>query len=215
VLPLGGSRYIVQPFPNAAWVANAPSSSNSDGEQPIMINNVVRWTSLVLVGVFAGFLVAVLVLEYSLRSFDASVYVQVRQVELVGLDVLATATLLPALAATAYLVAVERRPGVIWRLTPAALVLLALIFGTSLLINVPINAEQVSWNPGAPPTDWATVRDRWQLAHLARTVAGLLAFGCLSAAALRQTGGRAASSMRSRPGRRPASSLPPLRHTTN
>jgi uncharacterized membrane protein len=180
-----------------------------------MINNVVRWAGLVLSGVFAGFLVAVLVLEYSLRSFEASVYVQVRQVELVGLDVLATATLLPALATTAYLVAVDRRPGAVRLLTPAALVLLALIFGMSLLINVPINAEQLTWNPAAPPTDWASVRDRWQLAHLARTVAGLLALGCLSAAALRHAGGRAASSRRSGPAPRPAISLPPLRQMTN
>lgn len=29
-------------------------------------------------------------------------------------------------------------------------------------------------------TDWADVRDRWQVAHLARTVAAMAAFGLLT-----------------------------------
>ncbi|WP_052763170.1 hypothetical protein [Jiangella alkaliphila] len=67
--------------------------------------------SLLFAGLFAGFLLAVLVLETSLRAFDASVYTQVRQVELDRLDALASATLLPALAATVVLVVAERGRG--------------------------------------------------------------------------------------------------------
>jgi hypothetical protein len=36
-----------------------------------------------------------------------------------------------------------------------------------------------------PPADWAGVRDRWQVAHLIRTCAALLAFGVLIGSAVR------------------------------
>jgi hypothetical protein len=37
----------------------------------------------------------------------------------------------------------------------------------------------------APPQDWADVRDRWQIAHLARTIAAVCAFIVLAAAVSR------------------------------
>jgi uncharacterized membrane protein len=158
------------------------------GRRPvIMVHGAVgaaRFASMLFGGLFAGFLVAVLVLELSLRSVDASVYTQVRHVELAGLDVLATATLLPALLATAFLVIADRTRGRIFWLTLTALILLVLAFTVSLLINVPINTEQLTWTVQAPPADWASTRDRWQISHALRTGAAVLAVGCMSAAAL-------------------------------
>jgi hypothetical protein len=146
---------------------------------------VVRFVGLVLSGLFAGFLVGVLVLEASLRSYDADVYTQVRLVELDHLDTLASVTLLPAVLTTALLVwAGFRRRGTAWGLTVVALVLLLVAVVVSLTVNLPINADQADWHVAAPPADWADVRDRWQIAHLARTVAAVVAFGLLSAAAL-------------------------------
>jgi hypothetical protein len=122
-------------------------------------------------------------LKRGLRSFDAAVYTQVRQVELVGLDVLATVLLPPAIVATAILLvtAVRRRDGSRW-LILAALVLPAAVFATSQLVSIPINADQVHWTVQATPLDWASVRDRWQIAHLGRIVAAVVAFGLLAAA---------------------------------
>jgi uncharacterized membrane protein len=150
-----------------------------------VVVNIARFVSLLFGGLFAGFLVAVLVIELSLRSFDASVYTQVRLVELARLDDLAAATLIPALVATAFLVifAARRRGRALW-LTLTAVMLLVAAFATSLLVNVPINTEQLTWNVQAPPADWASVRDRWQIAHAVRTSAAVLAFGCVSAAAM-------------------------------
>lgn len=128
---------------------------------------------------FAGFLTAVLVLELSLRKFDGIVYTQVRQVELDSLDKLAIATLLPALIATALLVYRTYRTNTRW-LTLAALALLLFIFGLTLVVNLPINSDQLGWNTQSPPTDWTTVRDRWQAAHATRTVAAVLAFSALA-----------------------------------
>jgi uncharacterized membrane protein len=151
--------------------------------------SIVRLAGLLLGGIFAGFLVTVLVLESTLRGFDAAVYTQVRQVELVRLDDVASATLIPTLTATALLVAFAARTrGPAFWPTLTALVLLVTVFVTSLVFNIPINQDQVTWNVQAPPPDWASVRDRWQVAHAVRTAAALLAFGCLSRAAMLTAG---------------------------
>jgi uncharacterized membrane protein len=154
-------------------------------------DNIARFASLLFGGLFAGFLVAVLVIELSLRGFGASVYAQVRLVELARLDDLAAATLIPAMVATAFLVVLAGKRGRAPWLTLTALVLLTAAFAISLLVNVPINAEQVAWDAQAPPADWESVRDRWQTAHAARTAAAVLAFGCVSAAAVGRSPGTA------------------------
>ncbi|MFJ1969184.1 anthrone oxygenase family protein [Streptomyces sp. NPDC087903] len=148
------------------------------------IVTIVRLVNLLFGGVFAGLLVTVLVIESTLRSSGATVYTQVRLVELVHLDDLATATLVPTLISTAALVVfVAKRRGRVFWLTLTSLLLLVVVFGTSLIVNVPINSAQLTWNVHAPPADWADVRDRWQIAHAVRTMAALLAFGGLSVAA--------------------------------
>jgi uncharacterized membrane protein len=149
---------------------------------------ITRGASLLFTGLFAGFLLAVLILELSLRKFDASVYAQVRLVELDSLDKLAVATLLPAMiATTAGIVPAVRARTRIPRLPLAALILLILVFAVTLAVNLPINADQLSWNVQAPPADWASRRDQWQLAHALRTAAALAAFGCLTWNALLAT----------------------------
>ncbi|MCW2663815.1 MAG: hypothetical protein JWP83_4967, partial [Mycobacterium sp.] len=54
----------------------------------------------------------------------------------------------------------------------------------SALVNLPINTAQQSWSVLAPPSDWASVRDRWQIAHLARTITAVSAFTVLVVAAI-------------------------------
>ena len=148
------------------------------------IAEVARAVSLFFGGLFAGFLTTVLVLELTLRSVEGQTYTLVRQVELVRLDDLATATLIPALIATALVVVLTAKVrGHALRLTVTALALLVIVLVTSLLFNVPINGDQLAWDVQAPPVDWVSVRDRWQIAHAVRTGAAMLAFGCLSIAA--------------------------------
>ena len=145
---------------------------------------VVRGASLLFSGLFAGFLVCVLVLEVSLRSFGASVYTQVRLVELDSLDKLASVTLIPALVTTVALAIWGR--GNNRRLVLVAIALLVVVFAVTFAVNLPINSDQSSWVVQQPPTDWAEVRDRWQIAHAVRTVAAVAAFGMLVGAAVRQ-----------------------------
>ena len=149
------------------------------------VGKIASSVSLFFGGLFAGFLVAVLVIELTLRNFDRTVYTQVRQVMLEWLDLLAAATLVPTLIAAALLVstAARMRGRALW-LTLTALILLVVVFALSLVVNVPINTEQLDWDVLAPPADWASVRDRWQIAHALRTGAAVLAFGSLCAAAI-------------------------------
>ena len=148
----------------------------------------IRFLSLTFGGLFAGFLVGVLVLESSLRHYGRFVYAQVRQVELDRLDTLASLTLIPALITTTIVVAfaIKSRGRVFW-LTLTALILLVGVFVTTLIFNLPINTDQAGWNVQAPPADWADIRDRWQIAHVVRTCAAVLAFGFLGTAALSGT----------------------------
>jgi Na+-driven multidrug efflux pump len=155
------------------------------------VPKVLRAVSLLFTGLFAGFLLGVLVLEASLRGYDASVYTKVRQVELDSLDTLASVTLIPALVSTLVVAvpALRARGNDRW-LVLAALVLLVLVFVTTLAVNLPINSEQVKWSVQAPPSDWAGLRDRWQLAHLARTVFAVLAFCSLTGATITRSSRR-------------------------
>ncbi|HWD61667.1 MAG TPA: DUF1772 domain-containing protein [Humibacter sp.] len=148
-----------------------------------MIRTVLRFISLLFTGLFAGFLVGILVFELSLRGFDGSVYAQVQQVTLVALPVLATVLLFPAIISTAILVivTVRHRDGSFW-VTTVALGLLLVSLIVTLVVNVPINLAEGGWSVSSPPADWATSRDRWQIGHAVRTLAALLAFGGLIAA---------------------------------
>ncbi|WP_067968281.1 DUF1772 domain-containing protein [Mycolicibacter icosiumassiliensis] len=144
---------------------------------------VAGFAAVLFSGMFAGFLTAVLVLEVTLRRYGGDVYTQVRLIELEHLDDLATALLLPAILAAAVLtITMTRRTGD-RRLVPAAAVaLLTTSLLISVVVSVPINTEQLNWTVSSPPGDWATVRDRWQVAHLARTTTAVLAFALLTSA---------------------------------
>jgi uncharacterized membrane protein len=145
---------------------------------------IARFSGVMFSGVFAGFLIAVLVLELSMRDVDAGVYTNVRQVELVGLDVLATVTLLPTLVLTAILIAAKfREKGPALWLRVAAFALLVGVLILTTIVNLPINADQRDWVASMPPADWQTVRDHWQISHAVRTVVAVIAFGCLNVAA--------------------------------
>ncbi|MET9270455.1 anthrone oxygenase family protein [Kribbella sp. NPDC003557] len=144
----------------------------------------LRGVSLFFSGLFAGFLVCVMVLENSLRSFGAAVYTQVRLVELDSLDKLASVTLIPALVTTVALAIWSR--GNSRRSAFVAAALLVVVFVTTFAVNLPINSDQLSWSVQQPPADWAAVRDRWQAAHAVRTVAAVLAFVVLVSTAVRR-----------------------------
>jgi len=149
------------------------------------VRTAVRSPAIVLTGVFTGFLIAVLVIETTLRGYDAHVYTQVRLIELAHLDTLASVTLLPALVLTAvdaFWARHDRLRTLVW----VALALLLAVLTVSASVNLPINQDQAGWNIATPPADWASIRDRWQTAHAARTVAAIVAFTLLAIRSVRR-----------------------------
>jgi uncharacterized membrane protein len=144
-----------------------------------------RGLSLVFTGLFAGFLLGILVLELSLRSFDGGVYTQVQQVALVALPALASVLLLPAIITTGVVavLAFRERGREFW-LCVVALLLLVVALLITLIVNVPINLAEGSWSVSSPPLDWAQRRDLWQIGHAVRTGAALGAFLLLALSAL-------------------------------
>ena len=150
-----------------------------------LLQTASTFAAVLLTGLFTGFLITVLVLEASLRSYGAGVYTQVRLVELEHLDDLATALLPAAILASLALTLtiIHRSASGRWLGLTAVLLLLATL-AISVAISVPINTEQHNWSVLAPPGDWSAVRDRWQLAHVARTSTAALAFVLLTAIAI-------------------------------
>ncbi|MEU9976271.1 hypothetical protein [Streptomyces sp. NPDC051014] len=72
-----------------------------------------------------------------------------------------------------------------------ALTLLIAILVLTVEISLPVNADQLAWNIHAPPANWASIRDRWQIAHAVRSAAALLALAVLSADWTTRAAGRA------------------------
>jgi len=121
----------------------------------------------------------------SLRRLNGQEYAHVPHAEFVFFTPFIGAVLLPTLIAVAMLV-IHARKTRSPTLRPAAVAfaLLVLSLLISLTVNGPINVEQQSWNLQALPPDWARIRDRWQIAHVVRTVAIVSALGYLCAAIL-------------------------------
>jgi uncharacterized membrane protein len=145
----------------------------------------VRWFNLLITGLFAGFVLLILVYEFSLRSVAAPVYAQAQQLEFIALPILAPSLLVPAVVTTAALVllTVRRRDRSFW-LTVVALILLLITLVITLAINVPLNSIEAGWDVLRPPADWASVRDRWEISHAVRTATAITAFAVLTSVAI-------------------------------
>ncbi|MEU6495873.1 anthrone oxygenase family protein [Streptomyces sp. NPDC049097] len=144
-----------------------------------------RYASLLCCAILSGVAVTVLFLELALRQLNGPAYIRVRQAEFAFLTWYIGAVTVPALVAVVMLVLCARRAhSTALRPAVVALVLLLLALLVTLVVNGPVNVEELAWNAPAPPADWARVRDRWQIAHAVRTVAIVLALGCVGVAVL-------------------------------
>ncbi len=146
---------------------------------------ISRYVNLLFGGLYAGFLVAVLFIEIALLGFSPEVYVTVEQVKHTNLNGLAAATITPSLGSgLVLLVLLEQRRSRPYYLTVAGVLCSVAALLITLLVNVPINAAQMTWSAHALPADWQAIRERWQLAHAARTVLAVAGLNCQLLAAL-------------------------------
>lgn len=142
---------------------------------------ITRPASQICCGILVGVALTVLVLELALRSLDGPHYVLVRQAEYAYFTWFIGAVFVATLiAVTMAVVQAYKTDTALLRPTLIALALILLAVVITVVVNGPINLEQQGWNAQAPPTDWAHIRDRWQIAHAVRTAALCLALGSLT-----------------------------------
>lgn len=62
-------------------------------------------------------------------------------------------------------------------LTLTGFVLFLVALAITLIVNVPIDNQIRQWTVQSLPSDWETIRDRWELYHALRTLASAAGFG--------------------------------------
>jgi hypothetical protein len=142
------------------------------------VRDVARLTALLTLGLAAGAVLAVWVADVAISGGDATLYITYRQATTAAF----TAALPPmgglglvAAAVSAVLARGRERA----LMATAALCSTAALLVT-VIVHFPINAEILTWSPAAPPPDWQQLRDRWTLAHTARTLLTMIGFALLA-----------------------------------
>ncbi len=152
-----------------------------------MAIKIAQFAAVLLVGILAGLFVGVWFVEQAMLSLSASVYtaVEIPKHHVFG-PIMPWFMGLTLTAGLLVLLLLRPRRSVAFALTLIGGLCTATLILTTLLVNVPINANMMTnWSANAPPTNWAQVRDRWNVFHAMRTVLALVAFAChLSAAIL-------------------------------
>ncbi len=142
---------------------------------------VSRFVNLFLVGLLAGILVGILMVEIALLEVPASVYTAVQKPKHEVFEPIAVVYVL-AVVSGIFALSLSRREFKTTTFVLALFGMLCVIASviTTLLVNVPINAEIMdTWPVENPPADWAEVRNRWNLFHAIRTALMIAAFLCL------------------------------------
>ena len=68
--------------------------------------------------------------------------------------------------------------GLTFWFTVAGLSCIVTMLAISLLGNVPINKQVISWDPESPPDDWLRLRKRWDNLHQIRILLDVIALIC-------------------------------------
>ncbi len=147
---------------------------------------VARFSSLLLCGLSTGVLFGTRTgLGPSTSHFSPTTYVEVQQATVRNLRPVMGVLLPGAVATNVVVLAVTRQDhrSRAFALRSAGLggQLVALLL--TALVELPINAQVLTWSSAAPPSGWQRTRNRWATAHTARTISAVGALVCLAAAA--------------------------------
>jgi uncharacterized membrane protein len=134
-----------------------------------------------VVGVFWGTWFS---LSRSMSSITASTFLEVGHTMIDNLGgpmaVLMPTTLASAVPVLFMLYRRHRRASFSLILAGAALLVVALVI--TLTVNVPIDDAINRWTVDTLPSDWTSIRSRWEAYHAARTFISLAGFGFVLAA---------------------------------
>ena len=136
-----------------------------------------------VVGVFWGTWFS---LSRSMSAITASTFLEVGHTMIGNLGgpmaVLMPATLVSAVPVLVALYRRHRRASFL--LTSVGVGSLAVALVITLGVNVPIDDAIARWTVDTLPSDWSSIRNRWEAFHAARTFISLAGFGSALAAAL-------------------------------
>jgi hypothetical protein len=134
-----------------------------------------------VVGVFWGTWFS---LSRSMSSITAPTFLEVGHTMIANLGgpmaVLMPATLLSAVPVLVVLYRLRRRASFRLMLVGVGLLVVALVI--TLSVNVPIDYAINRWTVDTLPSDWTSIRNRWEAYHAARTFVSLAGFGSALAA---------------------------------
>jgi hypothetical protein len=134
-----------------------------------------------VVGVFWGTWFS---LSRSMSSITPSTFLEVGHTMIDNLGgpmaVLMPTTLVSAVPVLFMLYRLRRRASFSLILVGAALLVVALVI--TLSVNVPIDDAINRWTVDTLPSDWTSIRNRWEAYHAARTFLSLAGFGFVLAA---------------------------------
>ncbi|MCB0522731.1 MAG: DUF1772 domain-containing protein [Lewinellaceae bacterium] len=133
-----------------------------------MATTIVRFVNVLVLALVAGAVFGIWV-GYNPLSLSATAYLEQQQNAIRSLN-----TLMPVLGGTAGLLTLlsawlQRQSRVDVVLLLSAFVL---GIGSGLITrfgNQPINAIEMTWQPGSMPSDWTQLRDQWWSYHTMRT----------------------------------------------
>ena len=153
-----------------------------------MIIKILRFVSLLLVALIFGLAFChVMEMPGKLR-FNATEWLTVQQNLYIAFGApIGAAIEVASLLTTRLLVLLvwKRRPASYWTLAAAICVSVGL--GEWFVVVAPMNAVLGAWTPGAIPSNWTHVRDRWELGHAIHAALFGLGFGNLVIALLVET----------------------------
>ncbi len=128
-----------------------------------MLLKSTRFLNLLLTGLLAGILVSFWMVEKGLRGLSGPLYTAVHQpVNRVFAPLMPPLMTLAIFAGLALLLLIPRAYKTRgFTLTAIGTLCSFVVAMSSLLVNVPINQEVLTWSPSALPADWMQSRDQW------------------------------------------------------
>ncbi len=149
----------------------------------LRIAQFINLTLLALVvGVFWGTWFS---LSRSIAAFTPETYLAIGQEMIHNLaapmQVLMPLTIVSTLVVLVFLP--RKRSGAFY-LTSIGLLLLVGATLITVLVEVPIDNQIRNWTVASLPSNWQSIRDRWEFHHAVRTFVSLASFGCVLAGTL-------------------------------
>lgn len=141
---------------------------------------VMRFIHMFLNGILAGIGVGISATETGNLKLDGTSYTKVEQHKHAIVTPVTLALFFPHVLAGSYVAwrTWGRNKDITW-LTVSSIVTITITFLISIVINAPINRQQQNeWDPNNPPANWKQIRDRWNKAHVVRSIFAVISLAC-------------------------------------